>query len=253
MYRDEIFVLLGHNGAGKTTTFSMLTGLLPRSGGDVVYLQGKTIQEQMATSRDRVGICPQHSVIWPKLTALEHLVLFARFKGVEVDAKNRGNKSSKADGSVWGRCCRWFFCCSGRKHSSSGSSRTNEEDYERGRSRANEEAGGGLKTPLHPNPNATLADLGTAACSGQSPATDVDHHQTRSILQHNLHDPGHRSAFQSVEEQAMELLKEQCMEHKVGITQRGAQGRNYSKSSAWSTRTVPPPLWTWETVSEETV
>ena len=31
MFKDQIFVLLGHNGAGKTTTLSMITGF-----GDVV-------------------------------------------------------------------------------------------------------------------------------------------------------------------------------------------------------------------------
>lgn len=31
MYKNQIFVLLGHNGAGKTTTMSMLSGQLPHS------------------------------------------------------------------------------------------------------------------------------------------------------------------------------------------------------------------------------
>jgi ATP-binding cassette subfamily A (ABC1) protein 3 len=33
MFRDQIFVLLGHNGAGKTTTLEMLTGLNYPDGG----------------------------------------------------------------------------------------------------------------------------------------------------------------------------------------------------------------------------
>jgi len=33
MFKNQIFVLLGHNGAGKTTTMSMLSGQIPSSGG----------------------------------------------------------------------------------------------------------------------------------------------------------------------------------------------------------------------------
>lgn len=33
MYKNQIFVLLGHNGAGKTTTLSMLEGILEISEG----------------------------------------------------------------------------------------------------------------------------------------------------------------------------------------------------------------------------
>lgn len=83
MYKDEIFVLLGHNGAGKTTAISMLTGLITRSGGTCEYY-GNSMQEQLAVNRDKVGICPQHSVLWPNLTCMEHLLLFARFKSVDM-------------------------------------------------------------------------------------------------------------------------------------------------------------------------
>jgi ABC-type multidrug transport system ATPase subunit len=92
MYRDEIFVLLGHNGAGKTTTFSMLTGLIPQSAGHVRFY-GRTLENQLAYARDKVGICPQHSVLWPDLTALEHLLLFAKFKGVQgTNAEKQGRR-----------------------------------------------------------------------------------------------------------------------------------------------------------------
>lgn len=35
IYKDQIFVLLGHNGAGKTTTISMITGMLQPSHGSI--------------------------------------------------------------------------------------------------------------------------------------------------------------------------------------------------------------------------
>lgn len=33
MFKNQIFVLLGHNGAGKTTTMSILSGQLDKSDG----------------------------------------------------------------------------------------------------------------------------------------------------------------------------------------------------------------------------
>ena len=35
--RGEIVTLIGANGAGKTTTLHTITGLLPSSGGEVIY------------------------------------------------------------------------------------------------------------------------------------------------------------------------------------------------------------------------
>ncbi|CAD7957016.1 unnamed protein product [Amoebophrya sp. A25] len=91
MYKNEIYVLLGHNGAGKTTTFSMLTGLIPTTAGTSNFFGAKH-QNFFTHSRDKVGICPQFSVLWPQLTALEHLVLFAMFKGVSRAEAQRDAK-----------------------------------------------------------------------------------------------------------------------------------------------------------------
>ena len=35
IYKDQIFVLLGHNGAGKTTTISMITGMIEKTHGSI--------------------------------------------------------------------------------------------------------------------------------------------------------------------------------------------------------------------------
>jgi len=42
MYKDQIFVLLGHNGAGKTSTINMLTGMQEFKEGKA-FVFGKDI------------------------------------------------------------------------------------------------------------------------------------------------------------------------------------------------------------------
>jgi ATP-binding cassette, subfamily A (ABC1), member 3 len=87
IYRDQIFVLLGHNGAGKTTTITMLTGLYMPSSGDAT-VQGKSIKTHMTEIRQRIGVCPQHDVLFAELTVIEHLQIFAGLKGLVGEEAN---------------------------------------------------------------------------------------------------------------------------------------------------------------------
>lgn len=86
MYKNQIFALLGPNGAGKTTTISMLTGLLPISSGSA-YFSGFNVFRQMAKTREKLGVCPQHDVLFDDMTPREHLQMFASFKGRSDTAK----------------------------------------------------------------------------------------------------------------------------------------------------------------------
>eukprot|EP00826_Nyctotherus_ovalis_P029004 TRINITY_DN2286_c0_g1_i4.p1 TRINITY_DN2286_c0_g1~~TRINITY_DN2286_c0_g1_i4.p1 ORF type:complete len:1634 (-),score=496.68 TRINITY_DN2286_c0_g1_i4:185-5086(-) len=80
MYRSQIFALLGPNGAGKTTTLSMLCGLLPVSTGNASFA-GMAIFRDMVKVREKLGVCPQHDVLFESLSPKEHLQVFAAFKG----------------------------------------------------------------------------------------------------------------------------------------------------------------------------
>ena len=85
-YKDEIFALLGHNGAGKTTLISMLTGLYEATEGNAYY-DGNDILDSnnMDEFRCKLGICPQHDVLFGELTIREHLEMFCIFKGYSSD------------------------------------------------------------------------------------------------------------------------------------------------------------------------
>ncbi|MFC2113390.1 ABC transporter ATP-binding protein [Bacteroidota bacterium] len=80
--KGEVFGFLGPNGAGKTTSIRMMCGLLKPSSGEV-YVNGLKIQE--GSIHSRVGICPQHIVLWNKLTCYEQLVFMARMYDVKGD------------------------------------------------------------------------------------------------------------------------------------------------------------------------
>eukprot|EP01022_Parablepharisma_sp_SALTPOND_P014471 TRINITY_DN1967_c0_g1_i1.p1 TRINITY_DN1967_c0_g1~~TRINITY_DN1967_c0_g1_i1.p1 ORF type:complete len:1683 (-),score=190.16 TRINITY_DN1967_c0_g1_i1:3454-8502(-) len=80
MYKGQIFALLGPNGAGKTTTISMLSGLLPPSSGNASFAN-MAIFKEMSKIREKLGVCPQHDVLFEMLTPREHLEIFAAFKG----------------------------------------------------------------------------------------------------------------------------------------------------------------------------
>jgi ATP-binding cassette subfamily A (ABC1) protein 1 len=79
--KGECFGLIGVNGAGKTTTFKMITGEIPITGGDV-YVNNYSVSKQIGKVHENIGYCPQTDAIMPLLTAREHLIFFARLRGI---------------------------------------------------------------------------------------------------------------------------------------------------------------------------
>jgi len=76
--------LLGENGAGKTTTISMLTGLFPPSSGSAL-VGGYNIVNEIDKVHIVMGLCPQFDVLWDDLTCMEHILFYARLKGIQPD------------------------------------------------------------------------------------------------------------------------------------------------------------------------
>lgn len=81
----EVCVLVGRNGCGKTTTINMLVGMLTPTSGDA-FVCGHAITSNMDSVRRNVGLCPQHDVLWPDLTVLQTLEVYAGIKGVPAAA-----------------------------------------------------------------------------------------------------------------------------------------------------------------------
>uniref|UniRef100_A0A8D2KS45 ATP-binding cassette sub-family A member 2 n=1 Tax=Varanus komodoensis TaxID=61221 RepID=A0A8D2KS45_VARKO len=84
LYENQVVSFLGHNGAGKTTTMSILTGLFPPTSGSAT-IYGHDIRTEMDEIRKNLGMCPQHNVLFDKLTVEEHLWLYSQLKGMAED------------------------------------------------------------------------------------------------------------------------------------------------------------------------
>ncbi|TPX36686.1 hypothetical protein SmJEL517_g01383 [Synchytrium microbalum] len=90
-----ILALLGPNGAGKSTLFNIVTGLYESSGGKA-YVAGYDVDTQEEEVYRRIGICPQHDILWDDLNSIEHLVFYARLKGIPKSEEMEAVKNAIA-------------------------------------------------------------------------------------------------------------------------------------------------------------
>ncbi|KAJ3194146.1 ATP-binding cassette sub- A member 5 [Irineochytrium annulatum] len=81
----ETLAILGPNGAGKSTLMAIAIGdVLPDSGRVAITVDtSRRVSPRNAAARHRVGYCPQADALWPTLTCIEHLALFARLKNFQ--------------------------------------------------------------------------------------------------------------------------------------------------------------------------
>ncbi|XP_061088077.1 ATP-binding cassette sub-family A member 5 isoform X2 [Conger conger] len=80
--KGEVLGLLGPNGAGKTTIMHMLAGDLDPTSGQVLMGDYGMEHRPGDTPQERLGYCPQTSPLWPRITVLEHLEIYAHVKGL---------------------------------------------------------------------------------------------------------------------------------------------------------------------------
>src|ERR1035441_3960566 len=75
--RGSFFGFLGPNGAGKSTTIRMLTGLIPSDGGTVEILGFRLLEQELEIKR-RIGLVPDESLLFDRLTGAEFLEFVGR-------------------------------------------------------------------------------------------------------------------------------------------------------------------------------
>ena len=94
-YEGQVQCVLGHNGAGKTTLINMMTGMLSPVSGDC-KIWGESILSHMDIIRQNIGFCPQHNILWARMSCEEHLLFYGQLKGVPKEAlKQRAEQMLK--------------------------------------------------------------------------------------------------------------------------------------------------------------
>ena len=80
----SFYGFLGPNGAGKTTTIHLLVGLLPVTSGRVEVL-GMEVPREIDAIKRSIGIVPDESSLFDRLTGLEFLEFGGRMYGLSRD------------------------------------------------------------------------------------------------------------------------------------------------------------------------
>src|SRR6202007_2625849 len=76
----EVTAYLGPNGSGKSTTMKMITVLMEKSSGDILF-DGEPIDRDLIAYKQRMGYVPEEPHLYTHLTALEYLVMVGQLRG----------------------------------------------------------------------------------------------------------------------------------------------------------------------------
>lgn len=80
--RGSFFGFLGPNGAGKSTTIRMLTGLIPATSGSIELL-GLPMPARELQIKQRIGLVPDESLLFDRLTGAEFLEFVGRMYSLD--------------------------------------------------------------------------------------------------------------------------------------------------------------------------
>src|SRR5579883_1770160 len=77
--RGEITGYLGPNGSGKSTTMKMITGLLERTRGEILF-DGDPVDRDPIAYKQRLGYVPEEPYLYSHLSGLEYLVMVGQLR-----------------------------------------------------------------------------------------------------------------------------------------------------------------------------
>jgi ABC-2 type transport system ATP-binding protein len=77
----EVTGYLGPNGSSKSTTMKMITGLIEKTSGEILF-EGELIQHDLIAYKQRMGYVPEDPYLYAHLSGLEYLVMVGQLRGL---------------------------------------------------------------------------------------------------------------------------------------------------------------------------
>ena len=95
--KGQIVGLIGPNGAGKTTLVNLVSGMLPATGGTIVF-NGRDITRERPHVIARMGIARTFQIVQPfaQMTVLENVMAGALYAGGQLTLKAAADKAMAA-------------------------------------------------------------------------------------------------------------------------------------------------------------
>lgn len=75
----EVTGYLGPNGSGKSTTIKMITGLIERTSGEILF-HGHPIDDDLIAYKRRMGYVPEEPYLYNHLSGAEYLTMVAQLR-----------------------------------------------------------------------------------------------------------------------------------------------------------------------------
>jgi ABC-2 type transport system ATP-binding protein len=85
----EVTGYLGANGSGKSTTMKMITGLIEKDSGQILF-EGRAIHDDMKAFKRRMGYVPEEPHLYTHLSGAEYLTMVAQLRN--LPAKESSNQ-----------------------------------------------------------------------------------------------------------------------------------------------------------------
>jgi ABC-2 type transport system ATP-binding protein len=79
--RGEVTGYLGPNGSGKSTTMKLITALIDRTSGEILF-EGEPIHNNLTGYKQRMGYVPEEPHLYQHLTGLEYLIMIGQLRGL---------------------------------------------------------------------------------------------------------------------------------------------------------------------------